>query len=749
MAQSNIGLRFSVDTSQAKSQIEALGNTVGNLTEKLKEATDAGDWRSASNLSIALDHAKSAESKTVSLANQQNRAGQTTQQSVPASFIGSQAIATANTGAGMVSSLAGGNFAGAAISGVRGAGSMFQGVGRAAEKAGSAGMAKILGGLGIAGLVGGAVLAGGNALSEKYEEALPDIDKFQQYFGKDINHKSASINNLEGLNWYNRASDVSMGTGKTIAEMMEAAEAAGRYGIGDAETALNTARKDVMWERYTGADLTAIQNLSGTSRRYGADENAVSTAFAGLQASDMGKGQFDEFLNSMQRIMEDGITKGFVRGADEIAGNMSMLHKLSGGSQLWTGEQGANRLMNMSNAISNATNLQNVGDVISFGAASDILNSQDNNGRRTLLEGRDGKKGGVYTGTYVDTMQILERGVTADLLKNQFDAVNRLEGNNAAGAIERFRQMYNLNYTGAAQVWKMQQNMLENPSQFNATAQAEEIKKLQKDPEYQSDSVKLQNVLTKLESSLVSFGKSTFDIKIDGLGKVESLVETIARQMIENQRKSSIKDAANGLFDDYFLSPERKNIKEMQRGLTSGLRGSLEEQQATVNILGGLEDLNPMQRMYANRRNLLNTVDWGDPMKAWEQFQDIDFSVPAGREIYPQYKTKEYHGNNIKEGEIASTTLEMAGYQNKNRSDMGGKFAELVVSTINSNPELINIKEFTQGIADISATPFRLSAMDSAGIDSNEFNTLLGLFTQLIRGIEESKNITVNIDADL
>jgi hypothetical protein len=181
---------------------------------------------------------------------------------------------------------------------------------------------------------------------------------------------------------------MSIGTGKTTAELMEAAEATGRYGIKDAASALTQSRKDIMWERFTGADLTSLQNLSGTSRRYGGDEHAISTAFAGLKASGMEKGQFDEFLHSMQRIMEDGIAKGFVRGSTEIAGNMALLHNLSGGSQLWTGEQGATRLMNMSNAVANATNLGSVGDVISFGAAQEVLTSrQDEEGKRSLLEG--------------------------------------------------------------------------------------------------------------------------------------------------------------------------------------------------------------------------------------------------------------------------------------------------------------------------------------------------------------------------
>ena len=749
-----------IDVSRTQENIEKLGKVIKHLTDQIKEAESRGDSRSVDDLTFSLKNVLSAESALhASLESKETKKTTDKQDdnSARASNFGNQVVNTANTGVGIVGSLTSGNFAGAAISGIRGVSSFLHGAGKAGAQDGLGNIGKMLGVLGVAGLVGSAVLAGGNALSEKYEGALPDIERFQQKFGKNINRNSASLNSTLGLEWYNRAATVSLGTGKTTAEMIEAAEAAGRYGIRDTETALTQSRKEVMWERFTGADLSAIQNLAGTSRRYGGDHHAVSTAFAGLKASSMEKGQFDEFLHSMQRIMEDGIAKGFVRGSTEIAGNMAMLHKLSGESPVWTGEQGANRLLNMSNAVANATNLGKVEDVISFGAAQEVLAARPGEaGKRSLLEtSQDGKKtGGVYTGTYVDTMQLLERGVTADLLKHQFAAVNRLEGNNTAGAIERYRQMYNLNYTGAAQVWKMQQAYLDDPGQFNAEKQAAHIKGLQEDPEYQSDSTRLQNVLTKLDTSLVNLGKSAFNVKIGGLEKIEGFVQKISQRMTESRYKASIKESAHGLFDDYFGSAERKNIKEMQEGLTAGLVGTPEEQEATVNILRTIEGLNPMQRMYANRKNTLNTITWSDPQEAWKDLQQVDFSVPVGRAIYPEYTVHRSNilglGGKIKERELSELTLSMLGHENKGKEDMGGTFAELVAGTINSNPELIDMKGFTQQL-DYIAGVFTRNAGDLATdrmLDSEEYKLMIDLFTGLIRAIEQERNTTVNLYTD-
>ncbi|MDR2701082.1 MAG: hypothetical protein LBB72_01465 [Spirochaetaceae bacterium] len=359
-----------------------------------------------------------------------------------------------------------------------------------------------------------------NALSERYEAALPAIDMFYQRYGTDIEKKSGGQNAGEGLAWYNRAAQASMGTGKTTDEMIQAAAARGAYGNFTGEQALSGARQDIMWERFTGANLGNIQRLSGTAMRYGGDENAVRTAYAGLTASGMGKGQFDEFLTSMQRIMEDGIEKGFVRGADEIAGNMTLLSKLSGGDALWTGEQGANRLMRMNDAVANATGLKSVEDMLSFGVAAELAGDEKTFKRLTDKEG---------LGNYVDTMMLLEKGVSKDLLRRQFEAVQEMEPGNSAAQIERFMKMYNLNYTGGRAVYDM---MLKSGEWTEADwARAEkDIKGFQKEPGMKSDSQRLQDVLTSIDTQLINIGKGKFDtVKMETLegiaGDIYSLLE--------------------------------------------------------------------------------------------------------------------------------------------------------------------------------------------------------------------------------
>jgi hypothetical protein len=187
---------------------------------------------------------------------------------------------------------------------------------------------------------------------------------------------------------------------------------------------------------------------------------------------------------------------------------MATLSKLSGESALWTGEQGARRLGQMNNSIAGATGLKSIEDVTVFSVADQLMKSQgikDEAGMDAFL-GKDA----VYTGTYVDTMQLMEQGLKSPtVLRNLMKSVQGMEGmGNTAGQIERYKNMFDLNYAGASQVWQMSQNgdFMENPDKY-----AGQIKDIQTNIEYKSDSQKLQDALTKLATEGVNMGKLAFD----------------------------------------------------------------------------------------------------------------------------------------------------------------------------------------------------------------------------------------------
>jgi hypothetical protein len=144
-------------------------------------------------------------------------------------------------------------------------------------------------------------------------------------------------------------------------------------------------------------------------------------------------------------------------------------------------------------------------------------------------------------------MMLLERGVSKDLLKGQFEAVRGLEGNNAAGQIERFMKMYNLNYTGGFQVWQMA-----NSGRTDFDNIANEIRETIQ-PKYESDSVKLQNVLTKISTDGINIGKIKFDEK-----EMPKLTE-IAGHVAEIRRALSPTETDNRFRDNPFIDQTEYN----------------------------------------------------------------------------------------------------------------------------------------------------------------------------------------------
>jgi len=542
MAQSNIGIRFSVDASHARGQVDQLSKTVAGLRDEIEKATQVGDWKQVAQLTQAMDSATSARGQIMQQVKQtqsplaqqnmqtiqnmqnsffsgagwillQNSLNQITQgiiKSMDAALTAAKQRASGDyTGAALAEYRAPREIAGQAIGAGIGALGFFGGplIGALTMGIGSE-IGKFIGG------IGAKELEADLAYSQQYKAAFQYIDNLNQLFGGMINHKSLSENNQQGLSMYGHAANAATGTGLSTQDFISALKETAVYGNMNETRAMNMLQTQALWSRFTGTDLSAIQKYSGAAYRYGGELNATSSAYGGLMAQNMGKGQFSEFLNSLSRIMEEGISKGFVKSSEQIAGNMAMLYKLSGGSTLWQGQQGANRLSQMNNALSNATNLQSVEDVISFGVARELLgNASEVERRRNFINA--GKDANLYTGTYVDEMLLLEHGVSANLLRGQFEAVKRLEGNNTAGIIERFKSMYGLNYHGATQVWAMSRNAFDEhgnwKAEFDPERQAEIIREYQTNPIYQSDSSMLQTELNKMNANLVNIGKFKFD----------------------------------------------------------------------------------------------------------------------------------------------------------------------------------------------------------------------------------------------
>ncbi|MDR0475752.1 MAG: hypothetical protein LBH43_19040 [Treponema sp.] len=612
MPQSNVGIRINIDAGQARGQVEDLSRTIADLNAQLRDAAAARDWQSVAQLTQAVDSASSGRGQIIQQANQaqlQNR--QTPFQNNPLNqMMGGQLgwmfqqmatqlvhgiLSSFDTALSAAKMRASGDYTGASVAYEKGMGGLAGGGIGAGAGMGIGAAATVLSGGALAPLMPILTSLGNEigkfagesgardkeialAYSAQYKNALPSIDALNQNFGRDITRKSPDENNKAGLDMYDRARMAASGSGLTVEGFIAATTKLGAYGVQNETQAMNMARADSFLAHRTGADMDKIQSVSGAFSRYAGDDSASRIAYAGLNAQGMVNGQFNEFLTSMGRILEEGISQGFIRGADEIAGNMSLLHKLSGDNPLWQGEQGAQRLSQMNMAISSATNLQSVEDVISFSVARDWFKKIEESSPGDFGLGQDvavGKGNIKYTGTYVDSMQILERGASPELLRGQWDTVKGLEGGNTAAIIERLKNMYNLNYTGGTQLWAMMRSADSTAGGWDAADLESRAKALFENDDYKSDSAKLQDILNDLKTNGIKAGKLEFDnTEINLLRQeAEKLVEILRGKQTDNsravtsERLEAMTDVTRPLLGQTFDYDPTRNLRfEMNLG---------------------------------------------------------------------------------------------------------------------------------------------------------------------------------------
>ncbi|GHU65085.1 hypothetical protein FACS189447_03390 [Spirochaetia bacterium] len=533
-----VGIKIALDTNEAKSAANNLTDAFKSMSEAIKDAEAAGDWKTVSDLAAGMKDIRS-----VSGGIENGGANDIRTMTANASGI----VNTVNQAPGMVNTLGRGDYASAAINGVRGASGGLRDAGKSAAAGGLGTLGKVLGGLGIAGLVGGGILAGGNALSEQWEKVMnPAMNTNAMLNGtgrrENESEAEATIRHTRELREaFGRAARAANQFGYSAEEGMEVIQEMARHGLGG--MSYQSAADVLHYERSTNASRGVLMEAEGRFSRFGAG-NALGMGYAGTMASGMEKGQYEEFLRSMQGIFEDGIEKGFVKGAHEIAGDMSFISKLSGGNELWKGEQGAKKISQIGNAMSNATNLSGVTDILSFRAADNFVNGLSRSDMADFISGAGLKH---RENSYIDSMIMMEKGFNPGLMKDQMGMIEGAEGaGNRTGAIERIRQMYGFNYTSATQLYQMWDENKGNWDQFSRGTGKAQLEKLQMDPgSYESSEMKLLKATEGLSTTMAQMGQRFTDIKIAGLEGIEGWVKGIYGFLF---KKSDIKNDYAGLF---------------------------------------------------------------------------------------------------------------------------------------------------------------------------------------------------------
>ena len=440
-------------------------------------------------------------------------------------------------------------------------------------------MLEMLKKLGIGAAIVGTVVGATDAIANKYIEEMPTIYGTGRAFGstKDTNSMIA----FQGVNEYNK------GTNLSTENFNEIVQALRKQGVGNGlevqdqiSMAGDIAQTTARWAYATGGSADQYAELAGIMSRYGGSKN-VSEDFNYLvtagKASGLNDTQIPEFLAGIQKVMEDGISKGFERSATDVADTLLMFSKLSGGNAFWQGEQGA-RLLNQANSgISRATSLSKTEDLIVYSAFNNAYTDEQKEQRL-----RD-KGTYVDNGGYVNTMQLIEQGINSENFSSIMESLNSAYGDNTEAKIEALRNMTGLNYTGAARLFNLDLN--ETNKDLDT-----KINDILSSPDNQNKETRYQDAMNKIKEAVVNIGAGAAEIKI-------ALTEKIAK---------SVDRIADKVAGDYEEKVEEQQITELVETMTP-------EQQAYLGknidklIFGGMTE--EEQKQYLE--NLSHWNGWG------------------------------------------------------------------------------------------------------------------------------------------
>lgn len=692
----NTAIRLSMDASELKSGASSAAEEIKKLNEAMKEASSQGDWGQVATLSKAMDNLQQYRNgisrEAANAAREQKQA--------QASGLAANVENAANTGSGMVQTWARGDPSSAAVQGLKGGGGVLKSLGGML----GGGVGTLLSGLGIASIVTGAIGAGMNALSEQYEQILPDADKLNALWGSNVAGNDYKKNSDQALNYYSRAVNYAAGTGMETTEFMQHAAGMAKYGVG-AERSMTLARDQANWANFTGGNLELFQQIAGMSERYGRNgENAIQKAYAGAQLTGLAKGQTDEFLSSMLRVMQEGIAKGFTRSAEEISANANMLYKLSGDSKMWQGENGMNRLSGMNNAIANATNLQTTNDVIMYSVANKL----------------DANKylGNSATGGFTDTMRILEKGVSADMLKGIFEDVGKLDSS-PDEIISRFKNMFNTTYTEAADIYTMFKNSA-NFSEEDWKKYSKQVNEMNVDHKAESDRTKLQDNVNIVKENVVKIGSKMADIKVGALSHISTGVDKLVNHFIKDENGKMARESVKGLFGNRMLATERKAAAKAEENLLKGLESTDPNVRlATQQSLTMLQSLSPEAQRLIDETNFANKIDFSnsneiEQLKKFEAFTPDASGNYAGLADSMRVMAGKKLGEYMEDSEMAALVKDINKAKKETKTEEAGYISQeefyKIMRTLSEFIEKANVRHENANPG-ASANTFNITAI--------------------------------------
>ena len=490
-------------------RISDLNKTIDDLTDELDDIIEKKDYRGANNVSATINQLES-EKKRLEIEKQRQDSEGNKKDNALAKFFSFNQFAKALSGVGDFAQagytyrtdVANGNYIGAerrmGTSVASTAGNMATAIGGGLMLIPGMQLAGgIVAGLGLAtNFISRLVEGEGNAADS---EAAAYMGNFNAKYGASRVFYNMGKNREDNATFandlYTSASVMAQDTGLSTNDFLQIMTQAASYGV-DGDLASKMARQAGLWTQATGADTNALMKLQGTAERYGLGVNSVNTAYGGLRASGMQKGQFNEFLQGLQTVIEDGISNGYITSTEDVTRNLTMFARLSDKNPLWQGQNGARMFSQMNNNLAQATSLSDTNSALVFSA---------------LHKG----------GSYVDTMEAIEKGLNdKEAFGKIFNTFMQSEGGNYEGVIERLRATYGLNYTQAKQVFAMGNKL--GSAGYTQTDFESEIRANYITPNVETEQTFWKNYENDIQLSLNKIGKGSWE---DNLQELKDTVD--------------------------------------------------------------------------------------------------------------------------------------------------------------------------------------------------------------------------------
>lgn len=618
MSIQEVGVRLKLETGEAVANANQATQAVDSLVNALQKAAIAGDS------SGVLDYARAltAYNKATGVEEEQGGKGQPS-----ALRIVENATKVISRAPAYIGAMGSGNAAGAALgmasdvaAGAR-AGGLFAGLGTGAAV-----------GLGVGAAIVGVGIAA-NKLSEQWEKQVPQAMELTAVLGNLTGNYKTNSEAFQKA--FNLAGESATKFGYSLEEGMTVVEQLAKIGVSSIGlTPYNAAQQVFRFERGTGADRESLMRAEGYAARYGAGPNALGYTYGGTMAQGLATAQYQEYLNATLSIFEEGLSRGLIKGFDEITRTQNFIALLGNGNPTWKGEQGLQRYQTMNEGFK-STSFQSEYDVVRYKAVENTLREAARRGFKDDTEGKWSvykQYGNINEEGYLAVQRAREQGLTPEIFTETMKILQtQIAGGSYANLTEAVVKAFGVNYTAAKEIIES----------FNSGAYKHATAVIAEPTSAVSPEMTLKTATEEIKMELANAGANVLPAKTEVMSVLRGILMGITGDKVMKGYQEKIPTALGGIYGS--------KSEEMVRGkaeslLTKGLNdktgkdtdrnGLSDNSEAAMSIISYLENLPDDVRRYLAASGTLDSL--------WTGKNVNDLPGIADYLAKNQYRTKDW-----------------------------------------------------------------------------------------------------------